>query len=98
MFDAAWLDRFTLHAFGQGKVFKAEDWNATRKAAGLAALTASGESFAPAYDVQKASGLLTLSNAAVKAGARVRELDVKPFAAAVAMGPAKTYQKTDIAT
>ncbi len=97
-FDAGWLDRFTLHAFAHGKVLKAEDWNATRKAAGLAPLTASGDTFAPAYDVKKVSGLLAPSNAAVKAGARVWELDVKPFIAAVAAGPAKTYQKMDIAT
>ena len=71
-YDAAWLDRFTLHAFNHGKVFKPEDWNALRKDAGLSPLTTSGEVFAPAYDVKKVIGLLTPKNADVKAGARMR--------------------------
>jgi hypothetical protein len=96
-YDAAWLHRFTLHAFNHGKIFKAEDWNALRKAAGLAPLTESGDVFAPAYDVKKVSGLLAPKNAAVKAGARVRTIEVKPFTTAAAAASAKTYQKTDIA-
>ena len=96
-FDAAWLDRFTRQAFGDGQRFTAEDWKAMRQAAGLAALTERGDAFAPAYDVQKAPGLLAPQNAAVKAGARPRNLTVPPFVATVKQGPAKTYEKIDLA-
>ena len=96
-YDTAWLDRFTLHAFNHGKVFKPEDWNALRKDVGLSPLTTSGEVFAPAYDVKKVIGLLTPKNADVKAGARMRTLDVKPFSAAGASSSSKTYQKIELA-
>jgi hypothetical protein len=97
-FDSRWLDRYTLHAFRKGNVVSAEDWNSTRKTAGLPPLTASGDTFAPAYDVKKVSGLLAPHNSSVTAGARVLELDVKPFVTAPPTGPVKTYQKIDLAT
>ena len=96
-YDPRWLDRFTLHAFNQGKVFKAEDWNGLRAAAGLAPLKERGEAFAPAYDVKLVSGLLAPGNPAVKAGARTRAIEVKPFAEAGSATVSKTYQKTDVA-
>ena len=60
-------------------------------------LTTSGEVFAPAYDVKKVIGLLTPKNADVKAGARMRTLDVQPFSAAGASSSSKTYQKIELA-
>ena len=99
-FDKTWLDLYSQRtAASPGKVTM-DDLNEMRRLMGLPILAKGGSpamNLAPPYSVKSAMLLWSPKNAAVKAGARTKTLEVK-FSAAVAAGPAKSYKPGAIAT
>ena len=91
--DSRWIDLYSQRTARQPGKLEMDDWNELRRIMGLPLIGTAGEgpkNFAPAWPLDPALALLTPGNAALKAGARKRELKVA-WSAANAGGATKSY-------
>jgi hypothetical protein len=96
--DPRWLDMYSKRTAAQPGKLVMDDWNKLRRELGLPLIGTGGEAasgIAPAYDVARALDLLAPKNAEVKAGARVRKLEVK-LSSPAAAAAAKSYEKVPL--
>ncbi|MBS1152227.1 MAG: hypothetical protein H6Q89_3925, partial [Myxococcaceae bacterium] len=98
--DKAWLDLYSQRTSGSPGKLKMDDFNEMRRLMGLPMLATGGTratNLAPPWDLKSALAFWTPKNGAVKAGARIRTLEVKFSGPAAAAGPSKSYKPGAIA-
>lgn len=99
--DKAWLDQYSQRTSRTPGKLKMDDLNKWRQLMGLPLMATGGEAatnLAPPWTVKAAIDLLTPKNAAVKAGARVKALEVKFSGEAGPAAPSRAYKPSAVAS